>query len=345
MAPFDPEDIDVLDFLDCLGIDNIEEATDTEIRFSCPFPGHSTGDSNPSAYMNAETTAFLCHGCHAKGNAVHFASEALGVSVFEATSLLRERYSPSGIDPFSRSAVDELKKYRERKKKIPKENVILDEKLVNQFLVDWDIVDRTPEDFILPEFKYILNRGFTIFTLNEWQFGFDERSRRIVFPVRDEDGNLVGFKARATDKRKNKYLNLGGKDYGWNPFFKNNVVFGMDKAKEYEDLIVTEGELNVIMMHQAGWTSTVGINGSYFGDRQVKLLKQFADTITIFFDSDPAGFDATRALGESLLPFISVRVCPNHDGDACDMGQDEIDDCIRAAIPYNIFSTTLNRSM
>jgi hypothetical protein len=65
---FDPSCIDVDDFLDCLDIENVTQATTTELRFSCPFPAHALGDETPSAYMNVETTAFFCHACHAKGN-------------------------------------------------------------------------------------------------------------------------------------------------------------------------------------------------------------------------------------------------------------------------------------
>jgi len=91
MPAFDPSNIDVEDFLDCLDIRNVSRATAAEFRFSCPFPGHDNGDENASSYMNEETTAFFCHGCKASGNAVHFTQRVLGISPLEAIRMLKER--------------------------------------------------------------------------------------------------------------------------------------------------------------------------------------------------------------------------------------------------------------
>jgi DNA primase len=343
MRPFDPSCIDVFDYFECLEVDNVTQATDSEVRYSCPYPGHAMGDSTPSAYMNIETTAFFCHACHAKGNAVHLASEILGVSMLEATKMLKQRYSPSGLDPDSRNMREELKKYREKKQKPPPpENVPLDESIIDQFAVDWFAVEKAMNmgQDCPPCLTYMISRGFGPETLEEWQFGYDHKSDRIVFPVRDENGVLVGFKARAWDKRKNKYLNLGKPLHDFNPFLKNNVVFALDRARKVNEqfrhlsreLIIVEGELNAISMHRYGWTNTVAINGSYFGQRQIKLLTRYADRAILFFDSDEAGYDATRAVIRELRPFMPVYICPDHDGDPADMDFEEIKACIDQAV-------------
>jgi DNA primase len=332
---FDPSCIDVEDFLECLDVRNVQQATAEELRFSCPFPAHMLGDETPSAYMNIETTAFFCHSCHAKGNAIHFTCKALDISPMEAIRMLKQRYSPYGIDPDSRNMREEVLKIMARDPKPLPENPVLDETEILQFAVDWDSAHsawlRDGEAF--PACDYMFERGFTVEDLESWEFGYDEKSSRIVLPVRDERGVLVGFKARAWDGRKPKYLNLGGDQYGWPSFLKNSIVFGIDRAQEVSGhLIVVEGEFNVVAMHRHGYRNTVAINGSYFGPRQIRLLKHYADVVTLFFDSDPAGFDATRALSDELESFMPVYVTPDHDGDPADMDPDEISECLAQSI-------------
>ena len=337
MGGFDPECIDVLDFLDKLEIDNVTLATDREASFSCPYPGHAMGDSTPSAYMNIETTAFFCHACHAKGNAVHLTAHMLGVSMLEATRLLRQRYSPGGIDPDSRNYAVELRRWQEREeaKRSIKEavNDVLDEELLHPFLVDWFRAKEAVDKGTAPRaMRYMFDRGFDVKTLMDWEFGFDAHSDRIIFPIRNEDGALIGFKARAYDNRRPKYLNLGGQPYGWKSFLKNSVVFGLDRAKEHSHLIIVEGELNTVAMHMKGWPMTVAINGSYFGARQMRLIKKFADSVTLFFDSDEAGDHATEAVIAELAPFLPVFVCNPHEGDPADMPKSAIEECLDGAV-------------
>jgi DNA primase len=338
---FDPSCIDVDDFLDCLDIENVTQATTTELRFSCPFPAHALGDETPSAYMNVETTAFFCHACHAKGNAIHFTERVLGISPLEAIRMLRQRYSPGGLDPDARSMTEEIRKILYPPEIVEPENPQLDDSLVQRFDMDWFLAEQAwREGKGWEGTDYMLERGFDAATLTEWEFGYDEASDRIVLPVRDENGVLVGFKARAWRQgHKPKYLNLGGERYGWPPFLKNQVVFGLDRAKEHgTHLIVVEGELNAIAMSDHGFPNSVAINGSYFGPKQMRLLRKYADSVTLFFDTDPAGEDATNAVAKELQDFMPVYVCPDHDGDPADMETEEVIACIEQAI-----STTRRR--
>lgn len=333
---FDPACIDVDDFMECLDVQNVQQATTEEIRFSCPFPAHAMGDETPSAYMNVETTAFFCHACHAKGNAIHFTCKLLGISPIEAIRLLKARYSPHGIDPDARNMREEVLKILDKTEEEVPKLTKLDEGFLQPFLVNWAAVEQAYlANQCPPEFCYMLERGFSIDTLNSWQFGYDERSDRILLPVRDEDGDLVGFKARAWDDRKPKYLNLGGDRYGFKPFLKNSVVFGLDRAKHFgKHLIVVEGELNVVAMCEKGYPNTVALNGSYFSERQMQLLRRYAESVTLFFDSDPAGYDATEAVKESLKNFMSVYIVPDHDGDPADMDHEEIRACVEQSISH-----------
>lgn len=335
MPAFEVSCIDVLDFLECLEIRNIQRATEREFRFSCPYPAHSTGDADPSCYMNVETTAYMCHSCHAKGNAVQFASDILGLSPIETTRMLKQRYSPHGIDPDSRNRVEELRRAREKSKKtLKRTNRVFDESVLNAYAVDWPTkFSEWNEGAAADWVNYLFSeRKFEPEDLMDWQFGYSSSLRRITLPVRDEGGRIVGIKARSYLKwHKPKYLNLRDDENDVEPYLKNDVVFGLDRARKFgTDLIVVEGEYNVVAMHGHGYTNTVAINGSYFGERQVRLLKQFATSITLFFDSDTAGNDAAEALSEALRLFLPIYVCPEHHGDPAEMHRNSIEACIEA---------------
>jgi DNA primase len=322
--PFDPACIEVEDYLDCLDIRNVRRATEKEWQFSCPLPAHVKADENPSAYMNDETTAFFCHSCHAKGNAVSLAAQILGVSPLESTRMLKQRYSPAGIDPDSRSMVEEIRLILEKKPVIKRENVILDESVLDRYRVDWKAHAHTPWA------KYMWERGFSVGVLEEWEFGFSSKHNRITLPIRDENGNLVGIKARAMNNRKPKYLNL--RDENIEPYLKNEIVFALYRVPADRDhLIIVEGEYNAIAMHYHGYINTVAINGSYFGDRQMRLIKERAERVTLFFDSDQAGRDATEAVAEALSPYMTIFIAPDHDGDPAQMHPYTIHRCVAEA--------------
>jgi DNA primase len=330
--------IDVPDYLECLDIRNVERATEKEVKFSCPLPAHASGDESPSAYMNIHTTAFFCHSCHARGNAVTFAAQVLGVSPVQVTRMLKQRYSAAGIHPDARNMEEEIRKLiAARQNPIKRENIRLDESVLDQFYVDWHYLAFKSDD--VPDWlMYLAGRGFTAAELVRWEFGYHPERDRITLPIRDEEGYLVGIKARAyRDEQKPKYLNLKDPQNGIEAFLKNEIVFGLDRVissdDDFDTLILVEGEYNAIAMQEwHGYPNTVAINGSYFGERQIKLIKRHCDKAILFFDSDRAGFDATAAVGEALRPFINVSVCPEHPGDPMNMHPYSVRRCITGAV-------------
>lgn len=337
MPRFDPACIEVRDYLDCLNIRNVEQATEHELKFSCPYPAHLKGDESPSAYMNIETTKFFCHSCHAKGDAVSLASDLLEVSPIVAIRMLKQRYSPGGIDPDARCMTEEIRKIVEKMPEPKRENRILPEDVLDRYHVDWPIRFAEWHEGAAPGWvDYLLGkRGFEPETLMDWKFGWSERYHRVTLPVRDENGYLVGIKARALDDRKPKYLNLKDEENDIQPYLKNEVVFALDRVDApVSNLIIVEGEYNAIAMGQAGIENAVAINGSYFGNRQIQLIKRSADSATLFFDSDPAGYHATHAVAEELLPFMPVSIVPDHEGDPAVMHEYSIQRCIQEAQPY-----------
>lgn len=353
--------VDVEDMLNALDIDNVRLEGLHEARFSCPYPNHENGDRTASAYMNLETTLWTCHGCGKKGNAISFAASILDISPMKATRLLRQAYDPSSLNPDDRRMVDELRSLWAGKRK-PKEhdNEPFDDDLITQFSIDWDAVVAADEEDVPDEFLYILQRGFTAKTLKEWDFGYDERTRRVTFVVRDEHGRAVGVKGRATDGRHPKYLMIGdGPDqeprYGFPRFSAGRVVFGLDKAivangsDVEKELIICEGELNAIALRQMGYMSAVALNGSKLTSHQAKLIRRHADRATFFFDMDKAGQSGVWGWDdekgehhpgalEVLSRDLALKIVGPFEMDAADAlanhEEDAVHELLESATPY-----------
>lgn len=344
MSAFNPECVDVEDFLECLEIRNVTRATAAEYRFSCPFPNHTNGDENASAYMNEETTAFFCHGCKERGNATSFTAQVLGISPLEAIRMLKQRYQPGGINPDSVSMVEELKKFQAEQEISEAPQPELSEDVLKRFDTDWfQVAEALTKDYdSVPEpFKYMQRRGFGPDVLTKWEFGYDPISDRITMPVRDERGKLVGFKARAYDDRQPKYLVLGDKPnkperYGFPCYFPSRVCFGAHMIPDNCELVVCEGELNAIAVTEKTGRPAVAINGSHFSDRHARIIRNFAKRVILFLDEDKAGEAAVwgwvdkdghyrPGIIERLKDFMPVLLTPAHEEDAAELPAEQIE--------------------
>lgn len=313
---FEAKSVDVEDFLDALECQNITKATEHEFKFSCPFPGHQHGDQNPSAYMNIETSAWMCHGCKRKGNAVTFLAEHENITIMLATRFLHERYGGIGSDPDAYSARRELERMFEKQEaETQVENDLpISESFLDYYLIDWAMVSKADP---IPEWgDYIFDRGFKPKTLNDWDIGFCDDTQRIVIPVHNQLGELIGFKGRSyREGHHPKYLVLRPGDF--DRYHVSHHLFGLSRS-EGDHLIVVEGELNVIALHQMGIKNCIAVNGSNFSERQALLLRQYAEQATIFFDSNDAGWDGTEMVCNALRDFMPVWVVPDHDFDPAD---------------------------
>jgi len=348
MSAFDPSCIDVEHFLNTLEVRNLSFATEEEMRFSCPFPNHDGADQNPSCYMNVDTSAFLCHGCKQRGNALTFTQIVLGISPLEAIRLLRQRYQPGAINPDERDVLKEIEKI------INFENEqiiqpIIDENFVEKIAVDWESVDFAirRKQYVPEPLSYMIERGFDAATLNEWDFGYDQISDRPVFTVREEQGKVIGFKGRAwREGQLPKYFVLGDKPgkeikYGFPCYHTSQVVFGADRVKGDEEFVVVcEGELNAVSVNMKTGHTAVAINGSYFSSFHADVIKKKSDRVILFLDSDPAGESATwgwqdsknrhhNGIVDELKDFVDVRICPAHEGDPASMSDNEIAACLK----------------
>ena len=331
--------VNVIDFLENLDVANISQATADEVLFSCPFPDHTHGDASPSAYMNDgskypdKTTAWKCWGCKRNGNAVTFLAEHSNITKQEAKAQLRQHYARGYIAPKHGSIALEFEARHKAAKERHEEPTVakLDPELLRKFDVDWSYYAEEHGD--QPDVRYMLDRGFTPATLDDWGIGYDDGSKRFTIPVCDPDGDLVGFKGRAWRKNaRPKYLVLGDKEkrqrYGFPTYDKSLVVFGLDRWGHVNRYVLVEGELEVISLWVMG-IPAICCGGSSVSVEQAKLIREYCDEVTLFFDNDVAGTHGLhgyeRSDGEHrpgtielLEPFLRVRVVGKHRYDAND---------------------------
>ena len=332
-------DVNVIDLLENFDIANIDKATADEVIFSCPFPGHTHGDERPSAYMNDGsknpelTTLWKCHGCGRSGNAVGFVSEYMNVSRQQARLWLKQHYAPGYRAPRYGSIAREFEeRYKLSQQRASFDPVpALPSETLMRFDVDWGYYAEEHGD--QPDVAYMLDRGFTPAVLDEWGIGYDFDSRRLTIPVCDADNNLVGFKARAWESDvRPKYLILGDRrrlrGYGFLPYDKSRIVFGLNVCGEQQRLVLVEGEIDVMSL----WVMdipAVCTGGASMSDEQALLIRQHCDELVIFLDSNTAGHNATwgyvKADGEEtpgiverLESHIDIRIVCHHRYDPND---------------------------
>ncbi len=144
---------------------------------------------------------------------------------------------------------------------------------------------------------------------------YDTFRQRLLFPIRDSSGRVVGFGGRTLIDDKAKYLNTRQNAL----FDKGRTLFGLDAARESitarKRVIVVEGYTDCLACHQAGFEETVATMGTALTEHHVDVLRRFADEIVLLFDSDDAGEAAAdRAISLALPRCVGVRLARVPEG-------------------------------
>jgi 5S rRNA maturation endonuclease (ribonuclease M5) len=360
--------INVKDLLESTGISNISESSG-EVSFSCPGDDHRFGDRSASARMNYKTSAWICHGCGVKGNAITFLAWHKQIPETIARRLLEERYGGGRISAEVGGLEQEVKRIMNPVVVEEEDRIPPAESWLEKFKVDWrnknwcqgcSPIAETEYEMKYtqpccgcteppPYKKYMYDRGFDYKILEQWQIGYDEMSERITIPIRDNLGNLVGFKGRAYKENTiPRYMILGDygnpKRYGFQPYQKSKYIFGLDRLMQYKyvdidlkwewdkwkDVIICEGELNVIAMNQHE-IHAVGIAGSEFSQTQCDLIVRQCSSAILFLDNDKAGNKGTKKVVEMLSPYMPIKIVQNAAGDAAELDTKTIRDLITSA--------------
>ena len=299
----------------------------------CPFHGEKT----PSFTVYPESGSFYCYGCHVGGDVFTFTSLIENLDYIESVKLLAER---SGVTLPQDGYDDSMTRLKNTIYDINKESA----RFFHQYLMSpqgkWAL-------------DYYLSRGLTISTIKHFGLGaapdswdslikhlkskgfsindmvsanvvgksqkgtyYDRFRKRYMFPIINIRGNVVGFSGRALpgeEKQGGKYVNTSD-----TPVYKKSEnLFGINFAKTNcaERIILVEGNMDVISLHQAGFTNAVAPLGTAFTSEQVNLIARYTKEIVLMLDSDTAGQKAIKKASQLLENTgLDVRVVIIPDG-------------------------------
>jgi DNA primase len=327
-----------LNIIDVIGSYIKVEKSGINFKAKCPFHNEKT----PSFYISPERRSFYCFGCGAKGDVFSFVEQFEGLDFMGALKVLAVR---AGVEltGFRRERSDS--KDKENKEKLFElleaathffEANLKTNPQALTYIKNRGLTDETIKLFQIgfaPEawrnlHEHLSKAGFS--DVDQEKVGlikkaaaknasgvtvYDRFRSRIIFPLADQSGRIVGFSGRifsAEGKAPDdvaKYLNSPETEV----FLKSKVLFGFDKAKleirRKDFTIVVEGQMDLVMSHQAGFANTVALSGTALSVEHLQMLKRFSDRLIFAFDADSAGFRAsTRSAREALGLGMEVRV-------------------------------------
>lgn len=305
------------------------EKAGANYKAKCPFHGEKT----PSFMVSPGRSSYYCFGCGAKGDIFTFVEEFEKVDFIGALKILAER---AGIeleqfkgDNASKGEMDRLRSVLERSTVFYENNLkknslearayLLGRGLTEKMIEDWRIGWASNEWRVVQE--TLAAQGVDIKDMEEVGLvkrsekgdGFYDRFRsRVMFPLFDASNRVIGYSGRlfgVPDTEGPKYLNSPE-----TPLFnKSEVLYGFHKAKDgirqWKYAILVEGQMDLLMCHQNGYTNAVATSGTSLTQEHLAKIKKLSDNLMIVYDADKAGLKATlRAWTAALSLGMDVKI-------------------------------------
>jgi DNA primase len=330
----------------------------------CPFHSEKT----PSFNVNPDKQIFHCFGCGVGGDAFKFLELQKGLSFPEAIRDLADR---AGITlPESRPRRENKQAQDERKMLLAALADAADHfrrelegpagSAARSYLANRGVSETIIQEFSLgwarPEweqlFRHLRQKGHApaiqekaglAVRRSEGEGYYDRFRGRIIFPIRDINGNVIAFGGRVMDDSQPKYLNSPETPL----YSKSNILYGMDKAKEAarknDHFIVVEGYLDAIACHQHGVRNAVATLGTALTDGHLRLMRRFTKKLKLIFDPDPAGVRAALRSFDLLVESgMNVKVVSLPGGDDPDTvlvkrGREAFAASLKEAVPLMDF--------
>lgn len=299
----------------------------------CPF--HD--DHNPSMSVSPDKQIYTCFVCGASGNVFNFVSEYEKVSYYEAVKLVGNKI---GIDvdignikkenvkksPLYDMYEISAKVYQNnintnfgKKAKEYLKNRQIDESIIKEFRIGLSTTNTTIVDVLKNKFELsdILKSGLCTQRGNDI---YDIYKNRIMFPLWDLNGNVIGFSGRVYDEDSdNKYINTMETEI----FKKSNLLYNYhiakDEARKSKEVILVEGFMDVIRLYSIGIRNVVATMGTAITKNHVSLIRKLSKDIILMFDGDKAGDKATKSflevMGDTDANIKVVRLSDNLDPD------------------------------
>ena len=303
----------------------------------CPFHNEKT----PSFSVSGNKQMYYCFGCGAGGNVFTFIMEYENFTFVEAVKYLAER---SGVDLPNEETSGEVRREADLKTRLYEINKAAANYFYFQlkteqgqkayeYLKNRELTDETIKQFGLGYsniysddlYRYLKQKGYDdnilnktgLFTYDEKRGTHDKFWNRVMFPILDVHNKVIAFGGRVMGDGMPKYLNSPETII----FDKSRNLFGLNIARlaRTKKLLLCEGYMDVIALHQAGFTNAVASLGTAFTSQQASLMKRYADEVYLTYDSDQAGTNAAlRAipiLKEAGLSAKVINMRPYKDPD------------------------------
>ncbi|MFP4287358.1 MAG: DNA primase [Candidatus Izemoplasmataceae bacterium] len=294
-------------------VDLISEVTPLEKKGKnhfglCPFHHEKT----PSFSVDEEKGLYHCFSCKASGNAITFVKETKNISSQQAIEYLASRLN---IDYAPKQSSNPLRKYYEINQEANQFfKIVLNHTSLGKealaYLKARGLKKETIETFdigLAPNqkdalYQALIQKSFLssdcmdLGLIKEDQTVYDMFRNRIMFPLHNEEGDVVGFSGRIyqDDTSMAKYMNSPQSVI----FEKSDVLYNLNRikpfVKEKNRIVIFEGFMDVISAYQAGIKEGVAVMGTALTDKHIQKLKKYTNTIILCFDGDQAGIDATH---------------------------------------------------
>lgn len=298
----------------------------------CPFHGEKT----PSFSVNVEKQLFYCFGCHQGGDVIRFIMTIEKLGYLDAVRLLAQRVNLPLPNEIDNAQMQQDRKMKERLYAACREAALYfytqlrhsNAKVAKDYLLNRGLSDDTIQSFGIgysPKSwdnlkNYLTDKGFSQEELQKsgllQQRGnrcYDTFRGRVMFPIITPDRSVVGFGARTLGDEQPKYLNSAENMI----FNKRNHLYGLNmmRGQNVSSLVLVEGYMDVVSLHQGGITNAVATLGTALTLWQARRMKRYTNEVFLAYDGDDAGQNATlRSLDILHKEGLNVKVMLFSDG-------------------------------
>lgn len=304
------------------------EKAGVNFKARCPF--HH--EKSPSFFLSPSRNTFYCFGCGAKGDIFEFVERFEGLDFLGSMKLLAEKAGVT-ISNERGDGGDEKKllfEVLELATIFFEQNLEENEK-AQAYLTERGLTEETIKKFRLGYApaswralsEHLVSKGVDLAIIEKAGLSkpgnhgaYDRFRGRIMFPIQDGSGRVVAYSGRIFDTTLEgegvtpaKYVNSPETPL----FHKSHILYGFDKAKEgirkWTFAIVVEGQMDLLMSHQAGFTNTVALSGTALTEEQLTLLGRLTERLVLALDADVAGLSASgKSASLSLSKGFDVKV-------------------------------------